>query len=332
MRVSLVMPTLNAGDLLEEVLAGVDRQAGATTLERVAIDSGSTDGTIERLKNHGFEVHGIDKSDFNHGTTRDLGIGKTSGEVIVLLTQDAVPADEHWLETLVSAYQNPRVGAAYCRQIPRDSCNPLIKKRILEWTAGRAEPVEQRLVVDPDATPEIPDTVAALVALDPMQRLQICAYDNVAGSVRRTTWSEIPFGYRRFGEDVAFGKRLILAGQSIMYEPRSAVVHSHNRSPKDEGKRIFCDHANLRELFDIHILPTWQHYRDAVKHGQQEFRGIIESLVLPADKRNELHDWADQYAKWSALGIYLGGNSERLSRGFTGLFFGFAERHLRKGI
>ena len=80
MQVSLVMPTLNAGDLLEEVLCGVDRQPGAADLERVAIDSGSTDGTVERLKDHGFEVHGIDKADFNHGSTRDLGISKTSGE------------------------------------------------------------------------------------------------------------------------------------------------------------------------------------------------------------------------------------------------------------
>ncbi|MEE2886469.1 MAG: glycosyltransferase [Planctomycetota bacterium] len=323
MHVSLVMPTLNAGDLLEEVLAGVDQQPDAANLERVAIDSGSTDGTVERLRNHGFEVHGIDKSEFNHGSTRDLGISKTSGEVIVLLTQDAVPADGHWLNTLVSTYDNPQVGAAYCRQIPRDNCNPLIKKRILEWTAGRADPIEQRLEGDP---------ATAFEALEPMQRLRTCAYDNVAGSVRRATWKEIPFGYRRFGEDVAFGKRLILSGQSIMYEPRSAVVHSHNRSPKDEGKRIFCDHANLRELFDIHVLPTWQHYQDAVRHSREEFRGVVDELDLPSNEKLELQQWAEQYAKWSALGIYLGGNSERLSRGFTGVFFGILERHLRKGI
>lgn len=323
MRISLVIPTLNAGDLLEEVLSSVDRQPGAGDLQRVAIDSGSTDGTLACLDRHGFEVHGIDQREFNHGTTRDLGISKTSGEVIVLLTQDAVPADQRWLETLIEAYDNERVGAAYCRQIPRDNCNPLIKKRILEWTAGRPDSVEQRLEGDP---------AAAFAALEPMQRLQTCAYDNVAGSVRRSTWERIPFGYRRFGEDVAFGKRVILAGQSILYEPRSAVIHSHNRSPKDEGKRIFCDHENLRELFDIHVLPTWQHYKDAVPHSQAEFRGIIDQFDLPAEELAELHRWAEQYAKWSALGIYLGGNARRLSRGLNALWFGFVERHLRKGI
>jgi rhamnosyltransferase len=323
MRVSLVMPTLNGGELLERVLQGIDSQPGAAELERVAIDSGSDDGTVERLERHGFAVHGIDRRDFNHGATRDLGISKTGGDVIVLLTQDAVPADEDWLPQLVAAYDDPATAAAYCRQIPREDCNPLIRQRILEWTAGKTERVVQRLEGDP---------AEAFEALDPMARLQTCAYDNVAGSVRRSTWEEIPFGHRRFGEDVAFGKRVILSGRSIVYEPGSAVIHSHNRTPKAEGRRIFCDHENLRDLFDVHLLPTYEHYKNAITGGQQEFRRILAELDLPADERRGWEQWADQYAKWSALGMYLGGNAQRFRRGIHGLWFGFVERHLRKGI
>ena len=323
MSVSLVMPTLNAGELLERVLEGVDAQPGARDLQKIAIDSGSTDGTVARLERHGFTVDAIDKGDFNHGTTRDLGIGKATGDVVVLLTQDAVPADNRWLQSLVAAYDDPSVAAAYCRQIPRDDCNPLIKKRILDWTARRTERVVQRLDGDPEG---------AFAKLEPMQRLELCAYDNVAGSVRRSVWEEIPFGFRRFGEDVAFGKRVILSGRSIVYEPRSAVIHSHNRSPKDEGKRIFCDHENLKELFGVHVLPTYEHYKNAVKSEQEEFRGILAGLELEDAEREKLEHWADQYAKWSALGIYLGGNAVRFRKSFTGFFFGFVERHLRQGI
>ena len=328
MRVSLVMPTLNAGALLEQVLDGIDRQPRSSELERLAIDSGSTDGTVDLLKKRGFAVHGIEKREFNHGTTRDMGIGKTSGDVIVLLTQDAVPADENWLPQLVAAYEEPSVAAAYCRQIPRDDCNPVIKHRILQWTAGQTERVVQQLTEGADGI----DPSQAFEKLDPMERLKVCAYDNVAGSVRRSAWEKIPFGYRRFGEDVAFGKKLILSGQSIVYEPRSAVVHSHNRTPKDEGKRIFCDHENLRDLFDVHLMPTYEHYRNGVKGGQREFRRIVDELDLPDDEAAHWRAWSNQYAKWSALGMYLGGNAQRLRRGLHGLWFGFVERHLRKGI
>jgi len=321
LRASLVIPTLNAGPLLDEVLEAVDRQPGAADLEKVAVDSGSRDDTVARLQAHDFTVHHVHKRDFNHGATRDLAISKTEGDVILLLTQDATPVDENWLPALLACYDDPAVGAAYCRQVPREDCNPLIKQRILDWAAGRRERVVQRL-----------DDPSRFESLTPMERLQLCAYDNVAGSVRRTVWEQHKFGHRPFGEDVAFGKKLILTGHSIVYEPKSAVVHSHNRTPKEEGKRIYCDHVNLSELFGLHVLPTWGHYRQAVRDSGTQFAAIVDALDMPLSEKHALHRWAKQYAKWSALGTYLGGNSDRLCMGIFGWFFRLVGRHLRRGI
>ena len=50
MRISLVMPTWNAGPLLEEGIAAVRALEGVTFDELVAVNSGSTDGTLERLR------------------------------------------------------------------------------------------------------------------------------------------------------------------------------------------------------------------------------------------------------------------------------------------
>ncbi|MBP8302310.1 MAG: glycosyltransferase family 2 protein, partial [Planctomycetes bacterium] len=70
MRISLVIPTLNAGPLLDDVLAGIQRLEGTVFDEMLAIDSGSKDGTIERLQRAGFRIASIQKSDFDHGSTR----------------------------------------------------------------------------------------------------------------------------------------------------------------------------------------------------------------------------------------------------------------------
>jgi rhamnosyltransferase len=321
MNPSLVIPTLNAGPLLEEVLAAVDRQPGATALERVAFDSGSTDGTVGCLERHGFRVSVIDKRDFNHGATRDLAIERTTGDVIVLLTQDATPADEQWLPRLLACYDDPQVGAAYCRQIPRPDCNPFIARRLREWTAGRQTRSVQRLE-DPATFTELP----------PMERLARCAYDNVAGSVRRGAWEQHRFGRRAFGEDVAFGKALILGGWSIVFEPASAVIHSHNRTPFAEGQRIYCDHQNLRALFDIHLLPTWKSCREAIAWGQREYAKVVDELGLPAADARAMHAWARGYARWAALGMFLGANSERNMRGPLGAPFRWLDRRLHRGI
>ena len=37
---------------------------------------------------------------------------------------------------LLEVYEDPRVGAAYCKQLPRPDCNPFIAHRLREWTAG----------------------------------------------------------------------------------------------------------------------------------------------------------------------------------------------------
>jgi len=319
--VSLVIPTLNAGPLLHEVLAGIDRQPGASRLQRVAIDSGSTDGTRAALRRHGFDVSVIDRREFDHGATRDLAIERTDGEIVVLLTQDATPADESWLPALVACYDDPAVGAAYCRQIPRPDCNPFIARRIAEWTAGRSERAVQQC-----------DGAEAFAALEPMQRLQTCAFDNVAGSVRRTAWERHRFGKRRFGEDVAFGKKLILDGWKIVFEPRSAVVHSHNRTPREEGQRIYCDHDNLRELFDLRLLPTWEACHDAIEWGRQHYAGIVDELDVPEDQRAALHAWARDYALWGALGMFLGAQAREHLSGPDAAFWTALDERLRRGI
>lgn len=321
MNVSLVIPTWNGMPELENVLRQVDLQPGAAALERVAVDSGSSDGTRDCLRRHGFTVHEIPQREFNHGATRDLAISRSHGDIVVLLTQDAAPADQQWLPRLTAAFAKPTVGAAYCRQIPRPDCNPFIARRLREWTAGRSEPVEQRL-----------SEPAEFERLEPLERLRRCAYDNVAGAVRRTTWAELRFGHRRFGEDVAFGKRLLLAGHSIVYEPRAAVVHSHNRSPWQEGKRIYCDHQNLEELFGVLLLPTWRDCRAAIRHARAEYAGIVDGLGLDARRRRELHRWARGYARWATLGMYVGANSKRLQSGRGGLVFRWLDRRLHAGI
>lgn len=320
MRISLVLPTWNAGPLLDEVLTAVDRQPGAADLERVAIDSGSTDGTVEVLRRHGFRVLSIAQRDFNHGTARDTAIDATTGDVILLLTQDATPADENWLPALRAAYADPAVDAAWCRQIPRPDCNPLLARRIREWMGDRSTTTLQRLPAG-----------KAFADLTPMERLRLCAFDNVASSVRRTTWARLRFGWRRFGEDIHFGKRVIEGGGGIAFVPEAAVVHSHRTTPRQEGKRVYCDHQNLHALFGLCVIPDLRSCRRAVRDGGAHFlRQVAEEPGLDAKVRAEVERWARGYAKWTAWGQYLGANSERLQRGPLGFLFRAVDRWMHR--
>jgi len=318
---SLVLPTWNGGKLLEEVLAAVDAQPGATDLERVAVDSGSTDGTVQRLEAHGFRVIGIDQRRFNHGSARDLAIEATTGDVVLLLTQDATP-QPGWLAALRGAYDDPAVDAAWCHQQARPGANPLLRRRIAEWMGDRAALTVQRLADG-----------QRLADLAPLDQLRLCALDNVASSVRRSTWARYRFGWRRFGEDVAFGKRVIEGGGAIAFVPEARVVHSHDTTPEQEGRRIYCDHANLRELFGVRTIPTIAACRRAIRGGRRHFAALVaaEPDLSPED-RERLHRWAMDYVSWASWGQYLGGNSRELRRSEMAPLLRAMDRAFRKGI
>jgi rhamnosyltransferase len=316
MRWSLFIPTWNAGPLLEEVLAAVDEQPGAGELERVAIDSGSSDGTVAVLQRHGFRVRTIPQAEFNHGATRDLGIEATTGDVVLLLTQDATPADRGWLPALQRAYADPSVDAAWCRQIPRPDCNPILRRRIEEWMGDRTTLTLQRLPAG-----------KTLADLAPMDQLRLAAFDNVASSVRRTSWAKYRFGWRRFGEDIGFGKRVVEGGGCIAFVPDAAVVHSHRTTPKQEGKRVYCDHQNLSALFGLRVIPDLAHCRRAARDGAAHFaRQVAAEPGLAPAQRTALERWARGYAAWTAWGQYLGANSERLRRRWFGFALALVDR------
>ena len=47
------------------------------------------------------------------------------GRFVVMLTQDALPADRKWLAALLAPFADPQVVASYSRQVPRADANPM---------------------------------------------------------------------------------------------------------------------------------------------------------------------------------------------------------------
>lgn len=267
MRVSVVIPTLNGGPIYREVLARLAEQDYRPKPEIVIVDSGSTDGTLEDSKRIAKKVIEIDKRTFNHGRTRNQGIAASSGDAIALLTQDALPNGKDWLEKLVRNYADPRVGGVYTRQYPRPECDPVMKHQLNSWAACRPTRVVQE-----------PFKPGEWERAHPMERLRRCTFDNVASSVRRLAWEQVPFPERRFGEDVAWGRAALLAGWAIVYEPDAPVVHSHEFRMWYQTKRTYLDHCNLNELFGVQTIPTKSLLFRCFWHRYREYRTMLRDL------------------------------------------------------
>ena len=73
------------------------------------------------------EVYHLAKEEFDHGGTRDRGVRMSTADLVVCMTQDAMPADETLIEELVKPFDDPEVWAAYARQLPNEDCREVEK-------------------------------------------------------------------------------------------------------------------------------------------------------------------------------------------------------------
>jgi rhamnosyltransferase len=246
-KISVVIPTLNAGPSFPELLRRIRSQKDVGDIEIVIVDSQSTDQTRQAARDAGAKVLKIRWQDFNHGDTRNLGIANSKGEYIALLTQDALPDNDQWLYFLVKALDDdPKVSAAYSRQIPHHDAPPWIKHQIEDYGVFSDQPRLQHL-----------HNPASLQNLTPIERLRLCTLDNVSSLIRRSAWHNHPFPHVPFAEDLQWAKQEILRGGKISYQPQSRVIHSHRRGPIYEFRRARIAHYRLAQLFDIQLVPTF---------------------------------------------------------------------------
>src|SRR5688572_805883 len=111
--VSILIPTYNPGPSFITLLDVLKRQR-LRLFEILVVDSSSSDETLSIARIHGARTHIIAKQEFDHGGTRTLMGSLAKGDILVYLTQDALPMDETSVPTLVSALlADDRLGAAF---------------------------------------------------------------------------------------------------------------------------------------------------------------------------------------------------------------------------
>jgi rhamnosyltransferase len=227
-------------------LAAQDLEGG---LEVLAIDSGSTDGSVQILEASGARVIRVPPATFDHGGTRNLGANEARGGIVVFLSQDALPADGTFVRTLVEALEgDPRMAGVFARQVPRAEADPITRRDLLGWVAAQAD---ARAVFLPG--PE------GLAALSPLERHRLLAFDDVASAVRRDVLLAHSFAETRFGEDVEWAQRVLRLGFGIGYVPQAVVVHSHARSARGLFRRNYLGHRVLQRLFGLRTIPDLPH-------------------------------------------------------------------------
>jgi rhamnosyltransferase len=288
--VSIVLLTLNGMPEIEHTLDMIARQCYEGPMEVVHIDSGSTDETLGLTRHHGIATHSIAPADFHHGRTRNLGASMAGHEIVVFISQDAVPATEHWLAQLVAPFADARVAAVHGRQIAPPGTGPL-RTYAMEWTYG-AQREERRL--------------------EDIPRLTIGSYrfSNANAAFRRGHVCRIRFDeIAPMCEDQAMCRALLHEGFTVVYEPAAAVYHAHERSFWEEFTWAADNGVALRRIGLLGDPRLQGEFRYGLRRMIDEFgHFMLRGRPILAGRSVAIN-----IAKW--LGVQLGKREHQLPRG-----------------
>ena len=220
-RVAVVIPVLNGGEIWREAARALHEQDPRPDTVLV-IDSGSSDGSERLAERYGFDLLQIDKADFDHGGTRQMAVERLQDhDQIVFLTQDAVMASTDAIGKLVAAFDDPAVGVAYGRQLPRKGADPIeAHARLFNYPAQS----NVRTLADVSRL-----GIKAAFTSNSFAAYRSLALGAVGGFPARLILSE----------DMVATARLLLQDWSVAYVAEACAFHSHGYRIPEEFRRYF---------------------------------------------------------------------------------------------
>jgi len=287
--VSIVLVMKNERRNIERILPVVESQKFDAPVEYIYVDSGSTDGTIEFMREHGVEATPIAPETFHHGRTRNMAASRAKHDIIVFLSGDAAPTGAHWLHNLVWHFDDPKVGAVYGRQIPPDGMGPM-RRHALEHEYP-AEGFVRDLATAPNIHPGL------------------FRFSDANSAIRRELWHR--FRYNEtvvLAEDQGMCRDVLMAGYRVVYDPEAAVVHGHERTLWGEFQFAFENGISLTRMG---ILRNPE-IGGELGYGLRRVRDDLQYFASNAHYGCAIRSLFINAAKWA--GVQLGKRGDELPR------------------
>ena len=280
--VSVVIPTYNAGDDLRLLLDKLLVQD--YPIDKVfIIDSSSSDSTsIVASSYNEIELITIPKCKFNHGRTRHMGFNLCDSDIVVFLTQDAIPVDNQLIKKLVSPFKDDNIALSYGRQLPKDNARPF------------------EVLVRNYSYPSLSETRS----LEDVARLGIKAYrsSDVCAAYRSEAYYKCGgFIKCETNEDMFMAAQFINTGYAVSYTADAVVYHSHNLTLKQQYRRNYYIGRELEKNKELLCGAS------DISEGKKIFKYVVSGLLNERNFSEVFSFFCDCSARY--IGNKIGRNS-----------------------
>ena len=275
---SVLVRIKNEGKYLKAFWDRLSSQTIFHEVEVVFLDSGSTDGSLEFIKQLPISIYQIAPEDFHFGSSCNLLMSLSHAPVVAFLSGHVLLEQVDALEKLHTALIQHKYGAAFLRQVPNTLWGATIYEKAFlarRFPKGDAEVVK---VHGPSG------------------------FSNAASGLTRAAWQRLPFPKINASEDRVWASQHISLNGTLLYLPSVSVMHSHNESSDEIFKRVFlnvCASGSKRSyicytyywtgvfismlLHGASIVEAWRY---AGAHGRAYLPNIRKSCVNTEGSRS----------------------------------------------
>ncbi len=224
--ISIVILTKNNGKTIGKVLQQINAQQIDDNFEIIIVDSGSNDDTLDKLSQYAVRLYTIASGEFGHARTRNLASGYGTGDYLVYLSADAIPANENWLKNLVDKLADEETAATFGRQIPYHDSPPM-----------------ERFFIQNNYPATIDNTDSNTGFI------MNAFFSNANSAIKRSVWEKIKFNEKLIiSEDHDWAKMAEDLGYKISYIPDASVFHSHKYGLLKVFKRYFDSGVSFSQM------------------------------------------------------------------------------------
>lgn len=220
-KIDVVIPTYRPGEEFGKLISRLQKQKyPVNCIHVINTNTGEfPDEVTDKYEN--VTVTHISPEQFDHGATRDMGARMSKAEIVLFMTQDAVPLDDELTFSMMEAFEDPEVGIAYGRQLPAKDCHVIER-----YTRSFNYPKESR-VKQKDDLKEL--GIKTYFCSDVCAAYRKSIYESLGGFIDHTI----------FNEDMIMAGQEIQAGYKVAYVAEARVIHSHNYGCMQQLRRNF---------------------------------------------------------------------------------------------
>lgn len=219
--VDIIIPTYRPDDSVVYLMKKLLKQTYPIhEIHIIDTETGIFPKELKKLSDK-IRISKIKPEQFDHGGTRHEGAMQSHADIIVYMTQDAMPVNEYLIEELVKAFDNEKIAAVYARQLPNSKCNVIER-----YTRAFNYPEQSRIK-----------------SLEDLEILGIKTYfcSDVCAAYRKSVYESLG-GFEEktiFNEDMIMAAKIIQSGGLVKYVAEAKVIHSHNYNCKQQFQRNF---------------------------------------------------------------------------------------------